>query len=140
MSSPVSPVVRAIFLLSRAKSLAIGNPLLLRDGESFVEILLLERTPTTLPGAGDLRLSVRVACSTFRGEYDEVWVGAPGFRDFLSELQALEARRQGSVTLESMSPGELMLEIRSTDRAGHMAASGQLGRWCCAGSDEMSWC
>ena len=39
-----------------------------------------------------------------------------------------------------MSPAELILVVRSTDRAGHMAASGQLGRWCYAGDEGMSWC
>src|SRR5262245_29285611 len=105
----------------------------IRDGDSFVELDLVERTPPTLPGSGDLRLHIQVAQSTFRGEYDGVWVAAPAFRDFLSELQTLVTSRQGSAQLESMSPGELILEVRSTDRAGHMAASGQLGRWCYAG-------
>jgi hypothetical protein len=114
--------------------------MLLRDADSFIEILLIERTPATLPGAGDLRFSARVAFGTFRGECDEIWIAAPAFRDFLSGLQALEARRQGSAVLESMSPGELLLEVDSTDRAGHMAASGQLGRWCYAGGEGMSWC
>jgi hypothetical protein len=110
------------------------------DDDSFVEVLLVEKAPQGLPGAGDLRLHVRVAFSTFRGEYDEVWVEAPAFRAFLSELQTLEERRQGSATLRSMSPGELLLQVHSTDRAGHMGVTGQLGRWCFAGGDGMSWC
>ena len=54
---------------------------------SSAEISVLS-TPMTLPGAGDLRLPLRVAFGTFRGEYDEVWVRAPAFQDFLSELRA----------------------------------------------------
>jgi hypothetical protein len=34
----------------------------------------------------------------------------------------LEERRQGEARLESMSPGELLIVVRSTDRAGHMGA------------------
>jgi hypothetical protein len=104
--------------------------MLLGDCDNFVEIHRIERTTATLHGAGDVRLAVRVAFGTFRGEYDEVWVAAIAWRQFLSDLHTLEARRQGSADLESLSPGELRLELRSTDRAGHMAASGQLGRWC----------
>lgn len=114
--------------------------MLVGDNDSFVEVLLVERTPGGLPGAGDLRLHVRVAFSTFRGEYDGVWVEASDFRTFLSELQTLEERRQGQATLASMSPDELLLQVHSTDRAGHMGVTGQLGRWCHAGSGGMSWC
>lgn len=114
--------------------------MLVGDDANFVEVLRAERTPQGLPGAGDLRLHVRVAFSTFRGEYDGVWVEAPAFRAFLSELQALEERRQGSATLRSMSPGELILQVHSTDRAGHMGVTGQLGRWCYAGGGGMWWC
>jgi hypothetical protein len=114
--------------------------MLIGDNANFVEVLLVERTPQGLPGAGDLRLHVRVAFSTFRGEYDGVWVEAPAFQAFLSELQTLEERRQGSATLRSMSPGELLLQVHSTDRAGHMGATGQLGRWYYAGGGGMSWC
>jgi hypothetical protein len=110
------------------------------DDDNFVEVLLVERTPQGLPGAGDLRLHVRVAFSTYRGEYDGVWVEASDFRAFLSELQALEERRRGSATLVSMSPDELRLQVHSTDRAGHIGVTGQLGRWCYAGGGGMSWC
>jgi hypothetical protein len=114
--------------------------MLVRNNGDFVEVLLVERTPRALPGAGDLRLHVRVACRTFCGENDGVWVEATAFQDFLSELQVLEERRQGSATLASISPGELRLQIQATDRAGHIGVTGQLGRWCYTGGSGMSWC
>ena len=114
--------------------------MLIRDGEQFVEVLLVERTPPSRPGAGDLRLRVSVAFGTFRGESDAVWVEPSAFRDFVSELQVLEARRQGAATLTSMDPGELILKVHSTSRAGHMGISGQLGRYLPTGDDGMSWC
>ena len=52
------------------------------NGDHFIEVLLVETTPQGLPGAGDLRLHVRVSFSTFHGEYDSVWVEAPAFRAF----------------------------------------------------------
>jgi hypothetical protein len=114
--------------------------MLVRNNGDFVEVLLVERTPQALPGAGDLRLHVRVAFKAFCGENDEVWVEATASQDFLSELQVLEERRQGSATLVSISPGELRLQIHATDRAGHIGVTGQLGRWCYAGGGGMSWC
>jgi hypothetical protein len=114
--------------------------MLVRENGYFVEVRLVERTPPSLPGAGDLRLHVGVAFSSFQGEYDEVWVEAAAFQTYLSELQALEERREGSATLKSMSPDELLLRIHSTDRAGHMGVRGQLGRWCYAGGGGLSWC
>lgn len=114
--------------------------MLIRNNGNFVEILLVERIPETPPAAGDLHLHVRVACRTFCGEYDGVWVEATAFQDFLSELQFLEEWRQGSATLASISPGELRLQIQATDRAGHIGVTGQLGRWCYTGGSKMSWC
>jgi hypothetical protein len=114
--------------------------MLVGDNDNFVEVLLVEATPQALPGAGDLRLRVRVTFSTFHAEYDRVWVTASDFQAFLSELKALEERRQGSATLASMSPNELILQVHSTDRAGHMAVTGQLGRWCYARGNGMLWC
>lgn len=113
--------------------------MLIGDDDNFIEVNLAELTPPTLMGAGDLCLRVRVAFSTFRGENDEVWVGADAFRVFLSEPQAPETR-QGLATLLSISPGELLLEFHSIDRAGHLGLTGQLGRWCHAGGGGMSWC
>jgi hypothetical protein len=114
--------------------------MLIRNNGNFVEILLVERIPETLPAAGDLHLHVRVAVNAFCGENDKIWVEATAFHDFLSELQALEERRQGSATLASISPGELRLEIHSTDRAGHIGVTGQLGRGCYPGEGGTSWC
>ncbi len=114
--------------------------MLVRDRDDFIEILLVERTPSSRPGAGDLRLHVRVAFSTFRGEYDKIWVEAAAFAAFFSELEALETRRRGSATLGSMSPDEFILDIHSTGAAGHIAISGQLGRLCFLGDGGWSLC
>ena len=59
--------------------------MLIRNNGNFVEILLVERIPETLPAAGDLHLHVRVAVNAFRGENDKIWVEATAFHDFLSQ-------------------------------------------------------
>ena len=114
--------------------------MVVRNVEGFVEVLLVERSPSGFAGAGDLRLQVRVAFSTFTGEYDQVWIESNAFRDFLAQLRTLEAQRRGSAILSSMSPGELDLEIHSIGSAGQMAASGQLGRHTLISDGGWAWC
>jgi len=54
-------------------------------------------------------------------------VQSAAWQGFTQDLVVLEERRQGEARLESMSPGELSIVIRSTDRAGHMGVEGTLG-------------
>ena len=75
----------------------------------------------------DLLLEVTARVEGFQG-FVETWVATEAWRAFTEGLTQLEAARQGEATLESMSPGELVLTIGSTDAAGHMAASGRLSR------------
>ena len=56
-----------------------------------------------------------------------MWILRQVWIDFCEQLTRLEAERRGSATVESMSPKELRLTIRSTDSAGHMAVDGQIG-------------
>jgi hypothetical protein len=76
---------------------------------------------------GDTRFAVRVRISGINTVFTAEglrWVELRALVAFSEQLRVLEERRQGSASLESMSPGELQLQIRSTDRAGHMAAIG----------------
>jgi hypothetical protein len=71
-------------------------------------------------------LTVRARFHGFAAQIDTsvqraAWMG------FTQDLVVLEARRQGEARLESMSPGELSLVIRSTDRSGHMGVEATLG-------------
>jgi len=112
-----------------------------RAGEDYLEVTVAERS-TVVHCAGDTRFAVRVRVSgmntVFTGEA-LCWVDLRALAAFAGQLRALEARRQGSAALESMSPGEFRLEIRSIDRAGHVAAVGQVGRWLDVGSGEPYW-
>jgi hypothetical protein len=101
----------------------------IREAESMLEVLHVGTEPREWPTAGDLMLSVRVSSAGFAGFSPNVWVDARSFKTFVEQLRELEARRQGTARLESMSPNEFWLEIRSIDRAGHMAALGRLQRW-----------
>ena len=105
----------------------LGAMVLIRDGEDFLELAVTERGAAGSPDAGDTRFAVRVRVigkdTVFTGE-TWCWVGRRVRSAFAQRLRELEERRQGSAALESMSLGELKLEVRSTDRAGHVAAFG----------------
>jgi hypothetical protein len=59
---------------------------------------------------------------------DQAWVAAGDWHAFLKELYELERRRQGFATLTGADPHELKLVFQATDRAGHMAVTGFMGR------------
>jgi len=116
--------------------------MLVRDGEDFLGLTVTDRGAAGTPGAGDIRFAVRVRVAgkdtVFTGE-TWCWVEGRVLAAFADQLRALEELRQGAAALESMSPGELRLEVRSTDRAGHMAAFGQVGHWCYSGAGGRHW-
>jgi hypothetical protein len=74
----------------------------------------------------DLLLLVRARFHGFSAEID-AWVQREAWMGFTQDLVVLEERRQGEARLEGMSPGELSIVVRSTDRAGHMGVEGELG-------------
>jgi hypothetical protein len=102
--------------------------MLIRDGEDYLEIVPVERTPAGVPGAGDTCFSTRVRSGSFSAE-TRAYIEADDIRAFAEELRRIDERRQGAVVVESMSPDELRLEIHITDQAGHVAALGQVGGW-----------
>lgn len=115
--------------------------MLVRDGDDYLDVAVAERL-TGAQAAGDTRFAVRVRVSGMRTALtaeSSCWVDLPALVAFAEQLRALEKRRQGSAALESMSPGELRLEVCTTDRAGHVAAVGQVGRWLGVGSGEPYW-
>jgi hypothetical protein len=109
----------------------------IRDGESYIELEVTERMPAGTPGAGDSRFTVRVRMTggetSFRAE-SWAWVERGVLAEFARQLRQLEDLRQGSASLESMSPGELELDIRSLDPAGHMGVFGQVAHSCYGGA------
>ncbi|NMO21441.1 hypothetical protein HPC49_42935 [Pyxidicoccus fallax] len=84
----------------------------------------------------DLHLSVDAHLGAFTGK-TAVWVEREAFTDFLQALEALERTRQGSARLESISPGELELVIRSVDSVGHLVLQLSLADHPYVGDDRM---
>lgn len=108
--------------------------MVIRDQTASIEIALREMGPAGTPAQGDL--GVNVAASTaatsvggpFAGKNESVWIGRDDWARFLEDLRAVEHGRRGEASVESMSPGEFRLLIIVTDRAGHLAAEGWVGR------------
>lgn len=90
------------------------------DKHEFVELRLV------LEVGDDFHLSALVETSGFRGT-TEMCIFRGQWQDFCHELAQLEKTRRGKASLESMSPGELSLEVQNTSRAGAMAVGGLIG-------------
>ena len=116
---------------------------IIRDRDSYLDFELVERVPTGVQGAGDVEMQVRVQQvageSLFSGQAN-VWFEAEKTAKFFHDLRILEADRSGVAILQSSHPDELRLEIRVTDRAGHVAAIGQLGHWQLGSTVGRLWC
>lgn len=94
-----------------------------------VEIELLEVGEPPGMDKGDRQLRVAVEADGFTGEYDQVWIAAAKWANFVSELRTLELMRKGSARVRSISPDEFDLELRIIDQAGHLVARGSLSRY-----------
>jgi hypothetical protein len=112
--------------------------MLISAGEDYLELRPVSQTPQGVPGVGDTCFIIRVRCGSFSAE-TRAYIEADDIKTFAEGLRKLDELRHGAVVVESMSPGELRLEIRTTDRAGHLAALGQVGAWCFAGIAGPHW-
>ena len=84
--------------------------------------------PPTSMRPGDFRATVRVSTLGFGGTNEHVWIAADDFQRFIEAFRVLERDRRGRAQLGSMSPEDFELSIRVRDRAGHVTASGWVGR------------
>ena len=98
------------------------------DGEGELEIAVHKVEPPTPMRPGDFRATVRVSTLGFGGTNEHVWIAADDFHRFIEAVRVLERDRRGRAQLGSMSPEDFELSIRVRDRAGHVTASGWVGR------------
>ena len=122
---------------------SVTHTMIIRDETSSVEIALLEMGLAGTPASGDVRFDVAVTASAtipggpFTGRNDAVWIGRDVWAGFLADLRTLERTRRGVARVSAMSPATFRLTVLATDRAGHMAAEGWVGRqYAGRGSDE----
>ena len=96
--------------------------------DDFVEICLVRQENDDLPSRSDAYLTIRAVATGFTG-HNSLWVLAPVLKSFCQSLFALEQHRRGTAVLESISPNELRLVVRSIDSCGHMIVEGTTGFW-----------
>jgi len=116
--------------------------MLVQDGEDFLGLTVIWRAAAGTQEAGNTRFAVRLRVTSHDTAFTaETWcyVELRVLAAFAEQLRRLEESRQGSAVLESMTPGELCLEIRITDRAGLVAAFGQVGHHCYRGTGQALW-
>ena len=89
------------------------------NGLHFIELLKQE---DSLPFYPSICVQIEGRAYGFSAIVSGVWLSADDMRVFLTELVRLEQLREGSASLESMSPGEVVLSLQKADRAGHMIA------------------
>lgn len=98
----------------------------LSSGENEFSISLIDEQTEDLLLEYDVRLKVVVKSNGFTGG-TKCWVISEAMQVFCQSLINLNEKRSGSALLESMSPGELAINVHSIDTLGHMAVSGKLG-------------
>jgi hypothetical protein len=95
-----------------------------RASSSNGDFVSIERVEVDEVG---LRLFVEVRQGGFAGR-SHVWIEIRAWQKFVDSLTRLERDRRGEATVESMSPGEFRLIVRSIDSVGHVAVDGLLGK------------
>ena len=99
-----------------------------QDNE-FCELTETERVLEEQSSAGNVKVKVNISLQEFTGSYSEVWFNNEKILEFISQLEKLNLSRKGRAKIESISPEEFMLEIKSSDSLGHMEAEVFLQRY-----------
>ncbi|WP_316674903.1 hypothetical protein [uncultured Tolumonas sp.] len=92
----------------------------------YINIIEIDRNAAGSPCAGNIKAEITLKLHSFQGSYDEVWLEHSEIMRFLSEVKNLESSHRGSAKIASVSPDELLFEVRSFDNLGHMEIEVQL--------------
>ena len=104
------------------------------DHKNFFELDLAMQETQDLPSKGDGYITIRVNSNGYSG-HNDLWVSSESLRCFCCGLVDLEKKRKGEALLESISPGELYLQIFSVDSLGHIGVRGKTGFEVINGTD-----
>ena len=96
--------------------------------DEHLELVELERVPPDLPGAGDVRTMATLRVAGLYGSRT-VWLAQPHLHGFIAAFTILLEKGTGSARLESMSPGELVLEITPSNARGDLHAAVAIRKW-----------
>ncbi len=89
-----------------------------RDRRSVLRIDSIRSSGPEFPS---LEVSVEAELQDFSGRAT-AWLDGAALDAFVTSLRELEPDDQGALELQSMSPDEFRLVVRSVDRVGHLAA------------------
>ncbi len=73
------------------------------------------------------QVKIGIETENIKSNYDDsIWLSFEDIEKFLVELEELDESRKGQATLDSMSPGEMILSFRSIDNLGHLSTTLQI--------------
>ena len=96
------------------------------DGQNAFEMDVAIEEDRSLPSHGDAYVTVKVQSEGFNG-HNDLWVLGPALSAFCRSLVQLNNSLMGEALLESISPKELELKVRSVSSRGHLAVEGSTG-------------
>jgi len=108
--------------------------MLIKDENASLNLSVENVTPLGVQGAGDFALRSVVTMRVGKNTTSEFtasvhsWIEIEKYREFLRRLEVLEASRQGSAEIESMSPGEFRIRFYMENSRGGIAAEGEVGQ------------
>jgi len=118
------------------KALGIRESMQIDFNESdSLEIELISRGAANYIYDCNLLVSLKTSNSKFT---QEVWVDGCEFKCFLEELEKMQSSLNGEACITSVSPGELLILIKSVDTSGHFAFQIELGKQIFIGP-ELFW-
>lgn len=129
-------ISRFAFGASLTSSAEPLSDILMRIGcnDNHIDITELERARNDAPDNGDVRVLIQVKLDTFTGQHD-IWLEEAALHEFIAHFESVESARSGSVSLQSCSPEEFNLTLRSIDSLGHFEVDVSLCRYRYSGEN-----
>ena len=104
------------------------------ENNNFLKLDMAMQEKDDLPSKGDAYITIKLRSNGYAGQND-LWVSHESLCYFCRNLIELENKRKGETILESMSAGELYLQIFSIDSLGHVGIRGTTGFEVFKGTD-----
>jgi hypothetical protein len=96
------------------------------DGQNFFEMGVAIEEDRSLQNYGDAYVTVKAQSEGFNG-HNDLWVLGTALAAFCHSLVQLNRSLKGEAALESISPRELELKVRSVTSRGNLAVEGSTG-------------
>jgi hypothetical protein len=101
----------------------------LGDSANFVELRCIEVGQQPGMSDGDLKLGISVSYSGFSGRYDQVWIAAHDWMNFIGALTQIEREHRGRAFVRAMSPDEFELQVEVAHGDAWATAHGYLSKY-----------